>query len=112
MRFPQGHSPVYHTSKFNKLRCIEKFKQTNWTDISEQVNVNIANSLLENKIKEIIDSEAPMVTLQMRTKYNKFLTNETKLLMEERDRHRETARRTQDTNDWNIFKTTRNKFTR
>ena len=84
----------------------------NWNEISEQTDVNTANSLLESKITEIIESEAPMATVQIRTKYNKYLTNETKTLMIDRDKNREIARRTQETQDWERFKTLRNRCTK
>ena len=96
---------------YDKTRCLDKFKRTDWNEVLNEVNVDIANSLLENKILEILDSEAPVKTFQTRTRYNKYLTEQTKDLMELRNEQRELARRTQDMEDWSTFRKTRNKCT-
>ena len=40
---------------FNEKQCMKMFKETNWQDIMVEDNVNIANSLLEDKIRKILD---------------------------------------------------------
>ena len=83
-----------------------------WNEILTQTDVDVANSLLEEKIILILNSEAPMRTSQVQTRYNKYLSVQTKSLMEERDRLREIARRTQTGEDWAVFRTHRNLCTR
>ena len=45
----------------------------NWGIILEQTNVDLANHLLEEKIISILESEAPMKTLQNRSNYNSYI---------------------------------------
>ena len=97
---------------FNKQRCEEKFKAMNWNDILNEDNVNIANSLLEEKIIKIIESEAPMSIVQSRTRYCSWLSQQTKDKMLARDTLKDIARRTQLQSDWNEYKTARNECTR
>ena len=58
------------------------------------MNVDVANSTLEERIKSIIHTEAPMRTVQSRTKYNRFISDSTKIAMAARDNARNTARAT------------------
>ena len=77
----------------------------------KQVDVNLGNSILEEKIVTILDSEAPMHNIQQRTNYCKWLKQSTKERMEERNDLRELARRTQRTEDWDKFRKSRNECT-
>ena len=97
---------------FNRVRCLDNFRQTNWTDILEQTDVDIASSLLEDKICAIMDKEAPMKVIQHRTKYREWVSEDTKLEMEERDSAREVARITDSENDWAKFRQLRNSCTK
>ena len=63
--------------KFDKIRCLKKFNDTDWSSIMSETNVELANSLLEEKIRLIIDSEAPMSTVQLRTRYNRWISDNT-----------------------------------
>ena len=98
--------------KFNKERFDKKFKDTDWTDILSETRVDIANSLLEEKILTILKGEAPMRNIQTRTKYCKWLQTTSKDKMTERNNLRETARRTQLDSDWESFKRCRNECTK
>ena len=97
---------------FNKERCLEKFASIDWKELYEQTNPNLANTILEENILKVLDTEAPMGTLQMRGRYLKWLTNETKENMVLRDEAREVARRTQTVGDWDSFRELRNTCTR
>ena len=99
-------------SKFYPVRCINKFKAIDWSMLFEETNPDIANSILEENIRAVLDSEAPMHTFQCRTKYSKFITDRTKAKMEDRDNARELARRTKDSVDWSAYKSLRNECTR
>ena len=65
-------------ANFDKDRCMDKFRQLDWTDLYKETNPEQANSILVQKIEEVIESEAPMGTIQHRTKYQQWLTGETK----------------------------------
>ena len=77
---------------FNNKRCSEKFRNTEWDDILEELDVNVANSMLEDRIRKIIETEAPMKTTQNRAKYNKWMTDNTKAEMLKRDMARDIAK--------------------
>ena len=70
---------------FDEKRCIQTFKNTVWEDILLETNVDIDNS-------NIVDSEAPIKTVQMRAKYKNWISPETKSEMLLRDRAREKAK--------------------
>ena len=97
---------------FDKERCLEKFAAIDWKELYEQTNPNLANTILEENILKVLDTEAPMGTLQMRGKYLKWLSKETKENMVLRDEAREVARRTQTVGDWDSFRELRNICTR
>ena len=83
----------------------------NWYDVLELQDVNLANSLLEDKISSIMDSEAPLKIIQSRTIYNNWLTVETKNEMLLRDKVREKAKATDRDEDWLEYRCRRNKCT-
>ena len=108
-----GYNVTKRTWKnFKKERFIEKFKNENWTEILNENNVDVANTLLEEKIVKILESEAPMKTTQMRVKYNNWITNETKMEMENRDAARILAKETDKDEDWASFREKRNLCTK
>ena len=50
-RQPGGQNVVKRVWKnFNEKRCLKKFKETNWNDILQETEVNIANTMLEERI--------------------------------------------------------------
>ena len=53
---------------FDKKRCLESFSDIDWTELYLQTDVNLANSILEDKIRGVIEKEAPMKTLQIQSK--------------------------------------------
>ena len=55
-------------TKFNGDRFDEEIKQVDWTSLYETGNVNVANSIFEEKLRKILDKEAPMQNIQQRTK--------------------------------------------
>ena len=65
----------------------------------------------EEKILGILDKLAPLRNIQMRTKYSRWITDQTKLKMTERDTLKEVANRTQDNEDWAAYRLARNSCT-
>ena len=68
--------------------------------------------MLEDKICNILDSEAPMGTHQVRTHYNNWITTETKTEMTRTDEARNVAKQTDSDLDWARFKNLRNHCTK
>ena len=95
-------------NKFDKERYLEKIKKLDFSELYEMTDPELANSYLENKLRTILDSEAPMGIVQVRTKYLKWLSPRTKELMDKRDKARNIARNTQSDNDWENYRVLRN----
>ena len=93
---------------FNQAECLNEFRNQ---DILHQDNVDIANSLLEDRICEIMDMFAPMRTVQVRASYNNFITTNTKECMKLRDSTRETARDSGLEADWVEYRRLKNSCT-
>ena len=70
-----------------------------------------ANSTVEDRLREAINAEAPMLNLQMRTRYNKWISPSTKDEMKSRDVAKEKARISQLPQDWMDYRVKRNKCT-
>ena len=96
---------------FSEELFLEKLSAVNWDTLYNSVDPNLANTILEDNLVEILDQLAPMTTVQSRTKYISWLTDSTKTLMRERDRAREIARTSQSPSDWNTYRQIRNKCT-
>ena len=57
--------------QFDTKRFVNKVKNVDWTDVLEDTNVDTANATVEERLRDILNSETPMSTIQMRTRYNK-----------------------------------------
>ena len=97
---------------FNAARCLQKFKDANWDEVMNSTNVNVANSILEEGICRIIETEAPLKTVQVRTRYKNWISLETKTEMLIRDMARETAKLTDNEADWQTYRNRRNDCTK
>ena len=89
---------------------ISAVNQIRWLDVYLCSDPNSAVELLSNKITAILDIMAPMKTFQVRTNYNPWLSQETKRMIDERDRLHKLAVDTQNTEKWADFKVLRNKI--
>ena len=58
-----------------------------------------AAQLLTDRLTDILDTMAPIKTIQVRTKYAPWLSNTTKKLMEERNKAQTNATETKDIDD-------------
>ena len=96
---------------FDEKPCVQKFRDMRWNDILTETNVDIANSLLEDRICGIIDTEAPLKTVQIRTKYKNWISDSTKAMMNLRNMAREKAKSMDDPEDWEDFRTRSNDCT-
>ena len=87
---------------------IAAVQQVRWLDVYLCTDVDKAVKLLSNKITTILDQMAPMKTVQVRTNYNPWLSQQTKDLMIERDRLQKSAAETENQDEWNKYKVLRN----
>ena len=93
---------------FSTEICSEKFRLEDWSSILEEDNLDRANTILEEKIGAILDSEAQMVVQQIRVGYHNWITDNTKLEMEIRDTARNRAKESDTDRDWAFYRMKRN----
>ena len=61
-----------------KKICISEFKKIDWTGILDEMNVDLANSKMEEKILSVMNVMAPMKVIQNRVKYQSWVSDATK----------------------------------
>ena len=86
-------------------------RQLSWWDVYNCQDPNEAAKLLTDKLSVILDTLAPVKTIQVRNKYAPWLSQNTKELMKERNAAQETASKTRDLDDWRKYKSLRNQAT-
>ena len=86
-------------------------QQLGWLDIYLCNDVDQAVRLLSNKITTTLDRMAPMKTVQVRTNYNPWISQETKDLMKERDETQKQASQSNNPDQWRKYKHLRNRIT-
>ena len=82
-----------------------------WWDIYQAEDVDLAVQLFSDKLTSILDRHAPVKTIQTRTRYVLWLSQETKLLMEQRDQAQSQAASSRSRDDWKKFKKLTNQVT-
>ena len=97
---------------FDEKRCLERFREIDWSNIMGSQNVNVANAILEENICHILDKEAPIKTMQSRARYTPWLTDSTKAEMISRDIARDIAKLSDLEVDWTDYRQKRNECTR
>ena len=93
---------------FYDKECLNEFRRTDWSDILQEFDVNVANSLLEERICGIVDKFATLKIIQSITKYNNWISRETKKEMDARDRVGTNALNTNLDENWMEFRRLRN----
>ena len=107
------NSPKYIRKRcyknFNSEIFVQSVQQLNWLDVYLCEDVDEAVHLLSNNLKNVLDQLAPMRTIQVRTKYNPFITKDTLEMMKNRDHLLKIASETKSQTDWKNYKLLRNK---
>ena len=107
-------SPRYIRKRSYRNFKPEEFKEAiqsvSWLDVYLSENVNKAVELMSNKITSILDTMAPIRTVQVRTNYAPWLSQETKELMSERDTLQSRAAKSKSAEDWKKYKVLRNRI--
>ena len=96
---------------FEQDKCMREFRERDWSDVLLVTEVDVANSMMEERITEIMDRHAPMRTVQNRGNYNNWISRETKQQMERRDMAREIARASDLDQHWEEYRQLRNTCT-
>lgn len=90
----------------------EALRQTKWENVHKAPNISVAVHNLTENITTILEQMAPMKTIQQRSKYAPWLSEETKEMMDKRNELRRKTEETNCDNDWKIFKLLRRKCVR
>ena len=88
-----------------------RIKEINWDTLYQMTDVNLAWDYMESNITDILKISAPVVTVQPRNKYKKWLSSQTKTTMEDRYLARAAARTSGTQEDYQKYKKLRNKVT-
>ena len=106
--------------RYIRKRCFKHFdeknfkteiKQLKWFEVYTCTDPNKAVQLLTEKISEVLDKFAPVRTIQVRSRYAPWISEEVKAKMIERDRAQQAAAATQAQEDWRLFRNLRNTVT-
>ena len=97
---------------FDEKAFQTKLEQSNLDEIVSCNDVNDATKLLIDKISGVLDEMAPIKTIQTRSNYVPWLSEETKVLQQDRNYAQEKAALTDDPEDWRFFRSLRNLVTK
>ena len=100
--------------KFDERKFLGEIEKVQWWPVYSCDDVDDALALFTSKITNILDREdmAPVKLFQSRLNYASWLSDDTKLLMEIRDRAMEKYNRTRQPTDWETARELRNRVTR
>ena len=84
---------------------------SNLDEILACTDVNQASEFLVHKINKVLDIMAPIRTIQCRTRYAPWLSEETKELQNKRNAAQKKAAQTDSPEDWRLFRAIRNQVT-
>ena len=99
-------------SKFNLDRYRKSLSSSHWEELYALTDLNKANHWLEERLRQVLQVECPMIKIQPNKKQKSWADKETMELFAERDTMRETARRTGKDEDWTDFRRLRNLATK
>ena len=117
IRLKDRAQPVQEIQKRNRknldsTRLVNDLKAANWMDLLKSTNVDVRNGILEEKIRKALDCQAPVKTVQVRKSFRNWVSSELKNKMTARDNSWETARRSGNPQDWEVYRQLRNEITK
>ena len=93
------------------MNFVEAVKQISWFELYTSEDPSKAAEILTKKLTDILDTMAPIKTIQVRAKYAAWLSDKTKLLLKQRDTTQATAAQSRDPEDCRAYKYLRNTAT-
>ena len=96
---------------FDEDEFLEKIRNLSWWDVYRTDDVDEAVHLLTTKLNSILDTMAPVKTFQTNTKYCPWLSEDTKVLIQERNKAQEIASENKTDENLSRFKKLRNRVT-
>ena len=96
---------------FDTEQFLENLENSNLEEVLACNDDNDATELLEYKISRVLDDMAPIKTIQTRTNYVPWLSEDAKKIQKEKIDAQKKAAITDNSDDWRQFRALRNQFT-
>ena len=96
---------------FKSEDFVKSVREVSWFVLYLFEDPTQAANLLTKKLTDILDTMAPIRTIQVRSKYAAWLSDQTKNLLKQRDSAQATAAHTRNPDDWSAYKHLRNTAT-
>lgn len=109
MRYPAKTIQIRDYSNYNPTNLINELKVVDWSVIYNTDNLNPAVSRLNEILDQTFKRHAPFIKKRVKGGPCPWLDNETKSVKNNRDQVLRRARRSKTVNDWNVYKTLRNR---
>ena len=97
---------------FSESVFLKEIHSLSWWDLYQATDVNTAVDIFTKNVNNILDRMAPVKTFQTSTKYCPWLTQETKLLIKERNKAQKLLSENKNQSNLKNFKNLRNEVTR
>ena len=94
---------------FDEEAFLQKIRDTSWWDVYQSTDTNDAVHLFTSKVTAILDQMAPIKTFQTNSNFCPWLTEQTKLLIKERNQAQEKLSENKNNENSEKFKKLRNK---
>ena len=97
---------------FDQEDFLARIRSTSWWDVYQSVDVNEAVQLFNSKVNSILDEMAPIKTFQTSSKYCPWLSENSKLLIRERNKAQQILSENKTEINFEKYKMLRNKVTK
>ena len=77
--------------KFQKDKFLAELAEVDWTEVLKNEDVDAANEIFTTKFRYVLNKHAPWIVFQVRKHFCPWLTEDTKKLMEKRDKLKQRA---------------------
>ena len=108
----QSEFRIRNRKEFNLEEYRSLLRHMDWQDVMEELDPNLANNLLQEKILSVLDHCAPMITVRPSTRKKPWVSNMTKAMMSDRDSLKRTACLSRRQEDWASYAIRRNECTK
>ena len=108
-KFPEKTTHCRNYRNYDPGLMEQDFASVNWIPVMTATNVNDALNIFNIIVKFIFDKHAPYTTKRSKSRPCQWMTDDIKNSMNERDRILRKARKYNNQNDWNDYKTMRNR---
>ena len=97
---------------FEETVFLQKIRSLSWWDLYQATDVNKAVDIFTKKVSHVLDQVAPVKTFQTSSKYCPWLTQETKVLIKERNKVQENLSKNKNHENSKKFRKLRNEVTK